>query len=60
MLDYHLQQSRELGPRLISGLFQMSEVQERMEEPLLTTNSKMEGKMDMTSERNEAVPGGKS
>ncbi|GJN30590.1 hypothetical protein PR202_gb18905 [Eleusine coracana subsp. coracana] len=33
-----------------------SEVKERMEKPVLTTNSKMEGKMGTTSERNEAVP----
>jgi hypothetical protein len=45
---------------LISGLFQVSDVQERMDKPVLTDTSKMETKMDTISGRNEVASNGES
>ena len=45
---------------LISGLLQVSDVQERMDKPVLIDNSKMETKINAISGRNEAASNGES
>jgi hypothetical protein len=45
---------------LISGLFQVSDAQARIDKPVLIDDSKMETKMDTISGRNEAAFNGES